>query len=136
MLIALTETHLTSGVKDAEVNIRSYTPFRTDRESRNDGNVMLYITNYLSLHRKQILSFSNGEVELIAVHLKPMDIIVVNCYHPPQCTLQNFKTAIEHISRLIDNLHRPMPDIILCGDFNFPFIQWPEGSTSGATLED
>ncbi|KAG0702581.1 hypothetical protein GWK47_025060 [Chionoecetes opilio] len=29
-----------------------------------------------------------------------------------------------------------MPDIILCGDFNFPCIKWPEGTVSGGTLED
>ena len=49
MIIALTEIHLTSGVKDTEVNIKNYTPFRTDPESRSHGGVMLYIRNDLSL---------------------------------------------------------------------------------------
>ena len=136
MFIALTETHLRGEVKDAEVNIKNYTPFRADRDGRSHGGAIIYVRNDLSLETKKVLSFSNGQVELVAIHLSSMDLLVINCYRPPQCTLQNFKAAIDSIAEIIEGLPLPMPDIILCGDYNFPGVKWPEGMVLGGTLED
>ncbi|KAK4328660.1 hypothetical protein Pmani_000968 [Petrolisthes manimaculis] len=47
MIIALTETHLKSEMKEAEINIINYTPFRVDRETRSHGGVIIYVRNDL-----------------------------------------------------------------------------------------
>lgn len=135
MVIALTETHLHNGIKDEEIAICNYTPYRTDRHNRSHGGAMLYVRNNIALTTTQLLSYSNGQVEIIAVHLKQLNMVIINCYRPPQCGLQEFRSAVENINKVIDNLPPPMPEIILCGDFNFPLISWPSGSVSGGTLE-
>ena len=44
MFIALTETHLHSDVKDAEIQIENYSPFRVERDGKKCGGVILYCT--------------------------------------------------------------------------------------------
>ena len=62
--------------------------------------------------------------------------MVINCYRPPQASQQNFISAISQVAKVIEDLPRPTPDVILCGDFNFPNIKWPEGTLlSGGTLD-
>ena len=136
MFIALTETHLKNEVKEAEIHINNYTPFRTDREGRSHGGVILYVRNDLSTGAKHLLSLSNGQVEIVAVLLTSRDLLLINCYRPPQCSTQNFKATVEAMGQMIGTLAQPMPDIVLCGDFNFPNIKWPAGTISGGTLED
>lgn len=123
MFIALTETHLKSDVKEAEISITKYTPFRVDRETRSHGGVIVYIRNDLATDTKQILSVSNGQVEVIALQISPMGMIIVNCYRPPQCSTVNFTTALNMVKEAIDDLPSPMPDIVMCGDYNFPHIK-------------
>ena len=136
MCIALTETHLHSEVKDADIEIENYSPFRVERDGKKCGGVILYIRNDECLDAKQILSISNGQVEVIAVHLTSKDLVVINCYRPPQASQQNFISAINQVAKVVEDLPRPTPDVILCGDFNFPNIKWPEGTLlSGGTLD-
>lgn len=79
-------------------------------------------------------------MEVLALHIKGLNAILVNCYRPPQCAVDNFTSAIRSISELLQNLPPPTPDILVCGDFNFPFIQWPEGTITapppGGTQEE
>ena len=42
---------------------------------------MLYIKNDLFLDTRQILSFSEGQAELIAVHLNSMDLVAIVSVH-------------------------------------------------------
>lgn len=48
MFIALTETHLRGEVKEAEISITNYSPYRVDRETRSHGGVITYIRNDLA----------------------------------------------------------------------------------------
>lgn len=136
LVIALTETHLSSSVKDEEIQIKNYTPFRTDREIRSHGGAIIYVRNEISVDTKSLLSYSNGQVELIIIHLRKMNLIIVNCYRPPQCTLHNFTAAMEKVAKIMEDQPAPLPEVILCGDFNFPSIHWPEGTVAGGTLDD
>lgn len=63
-------------------------------------------------------------------------MVLVNCYRPPSCCPRNFSNAMVALSHLLDSLPIPTPDIILTGDFNFPFLKWPEGILTGSTLAD
>ncbi|KAK3861456.1 hypothetical protein Pcinc_032580 [Petrolisthes cinctipes] len=136
IFIALTETHLHSEVNNAEIHIENYSPFRVERDRRKCGGVILYIRDDVSLETKQMLSISNGQVEIIAVHLASKNIVVINCYRPPQASKQNFNSAMSGVSKMIEDLSTPTPEIIMCGDFNFPEIKWPEGTLlAGGTLD-
>ena len=135
MFIALTETHLRE-VREAQINIYNYTTFEVDRETQSHGGVILYIRNDLAATTKTVLAVSNGEVELIIVHILPMNIMIINCYRPPQCSKENFIAAINDMKALVKDLPRPVPDIIMCGDFNFPHMKWPAGTVHGGTREE
>ena len=43
LCMALTETHLTPNIGDAEIHIPKYVVFRTDRKDRSHGGVAMYI---------------------------------------------------------------------------------------------
>ncbi|KAK4302915.1 hypothetical protein Pmani_025032 [Petrolisthes manimaculis] len=136
IFIALTETHLHSEVNNAEIHIENYSPFRVERDRRKCGGVILYIRDDVSLEAKQMLSISNGQVEIIAVHLTSKNLVVINCYRPPQASKQNFNSAMSGVAKMIEEFPTPTPEIIMCGDFNFPEIKWPEGTLSaGGTLD-
>ena len=136
MYIALTESHLKKEVMDAEIEIDKYTPYRADRKTRSHGGVVTYVRSDLTPDIKLLLSYSNSKVEILALHIKPVNTIVINCYRPPQCDLESFANAVGKLNNIFENLPTPMPDINLTGDFNFPIIQWPEGTISGGTRED
>ncbi|XP_076061613.1 uncharacterized protein LOC143037360 [Oratosquilla oratoria] len=136
MFIALTETHLATNVKDSEIGITNYTLYRADREGRSHGGVMVYLRHDLAAHTMTLLSHSNGVIELLALHITNINLIIVNCYRPPQCNLESFSKALEKLNEVLETTPHAMTDVIICGDFNFPFICWPDGRSSGGTLED
>ena len=108
LFIALTETHLHSEVKDAEIQIENYFPFRVERDGKKGGGVMLYVRKDECLDAKQILAISNGQVEVLAVHLTSKDLVVINCYRPPQASQQNFISAMNKVLRLIEDYQGPL----------------------------
>lgn len=98
------------------------------------GGAIIYVRNDHSPTTKTLISHSNGEVELISIKINKYNLVILNCYRPPQCTLEKFDEVINKVNKLLENLPTPMPNIMLCGDFNLPTIQWPEGRLSGGTL--
>ena len=78
--IALTETHLREGVRDAEVNIENYTLFRTNKKMRSHGGVALYIRNDLTFRARIIMQESDEEIETLAVHLENIQQALVVLY--------------------------------------------------------
>lgn len=129
-------------MKDAEVKMNNYTPFRANKEARSHGGVIIYVRDDVSVATTSLLSYSNGQVELLALKLNTLNLIIINCYHHPQCAQEKFTDAINCINVLIEAIPSPIPDIMLCGDLKFPFIQWPEGhpavfyNISGSILDD
>lgn len=137
MLIALTETHPSEGIKEPEIHIHNYTSFQTDRKGRTQGGTIIYLRDDIALNYKRLQSYSDGQIELQAIHIQLCSIVIINCsHHPPSSCSRNFSSALEALSGLVDSLSIPTPDIILTGDFNFSFIKWPEGTPARSTLAD
>ena len=136
MLIALTESHLKNEVKEAEIFITNFTPYRVDRKGRSHGGAIIYLRNNLASAAQPLISYSNGECEVIAVKIPTYNLVTINCYRPPQCSTESFVDVIEKITKTLEDQPTPMPEIILCGDFNFPGIQWPESKVSGGSQMD
>ena len=63
-------------------------------------------------------------------------MVLINCYRPPNRSLNNFSIAMEALRHLMDSLAILTPDVILTGDFNFPFLKWPEGILIGSTFAE
>ena len=67
--IAMTETHLSENVENAEVNIPGYMIYRADRASpRSHGGCMVYVRNDLAT--QLVTSHSNGFCETLIVKIK------------------------------------------------------------------
>ena len=49
MVIALTESHLSQDIKDSEIKIEGYDPYRSDRLHGEKGGILVYIKSSLGL---------------------------------------------------------------------------------------
>ena len=78
----------------------------------------------------------NDQVEVIVLRITTLNLLIINCYHPPQCDHDAFSEAIEKTQTVVDAISSPTPKIIVCSDFDFPFISWPDGQLTGETLAD
>ncbi|XP_076045726.1 uncharacterized protein LOC143027968 [Oratosquilla oratoria] len=136
MIIALTETHLSVDVRDAEIQLENYTIYRTDRKNRSHGGTIIYLRDDITPNAKLILSYTDDQVQLQALHIQKLNMVVINCYRPPACSLTNFENSISELEHLYKTLPTPTPDLVLCEDFNFPFIKWPDGIIAGAPQSD
>ena len=83
---------------------------------------------------KLLLHGCNGVVEWICLYLPAIHSIIINVYRPPSCEESLFYDTPSKISCVIDTAGAPMPTVMMCGDFNLPFVNWSTGSLSGGTL--
>ena len=148
MFAALTETWLQEHL-DAEISIDGYTIFRQDRvrqrnKGRNSGGVALYLRNDIAANAQPLLNYSNGVVETLGLQIKSQNFVIIVLYRQPddsigghRSTNAEFTQALEEIKKALAGLPSPSPDIVLCGDFNLPHIQWATGTLRpGATTDE
>ena len=57
-----------------------------------------------------------------------MKMIFYTVYRLPDSKTNNFKEIIDSILKSIDDQKDKYNNIVICGDFNLPFISWPNGS--------
>ena len=56
-IIMLTETHLNSDIKDAEIGIHGFDIYRSDRNGSKNGGVMVYLKSSLNLGTKLSIAY-------------------------------------------------------------------------------
>ena len=149
LFFALTETWLHDHT-DAELSIEGFTLFRCDRRKiqrrgiRDSGGAAIYIRNEDALGAERVLEFSNGVIEALGVHIKSKNVVVVSAYRQPDNPKQKtrsgsreFKSFLTSLNDTLTGLPTPLPDVLVCGDFNLPHADWNSGKcTSGATTEE
>ena len=130
-IIALSESHLSGDILDGEIEIDGFICHRSDRIERSHGGVITYIKNNISSTR--VLEFSNSKCEVVGVLLEKCNTLILNIYRPPNCSEENvsFEECLERIQLTINDYSNAASHIILCGDLNFEFIEWPEGDFKG-----
>ena len=87
LFLALTETWLHEH-KEAEVHIDDYTLYRKDRPLRREigsrgrhvGGVALYIDSSWLPDSKEVLGYSNSVVDVLAIHSKKENVLIVVLY--------------------------------------------------------
>ena len=140
MFVILTETWLRDQ-NDAEIAINGYTSFREDRvrprrrRGRDSGGVAIYLRHDLASSAEYILNFSIGVIEVLGIHCKAQNLVLIAVYRQPDDTVGNhrstsreFRQALDAIRESLSALPTPIPEIVLAGDFNLPHMKWPEGS--------
>ncbi len=126
MCMALTETHLTSNISDAELHIPNYVIYRTDRKERSHGGVAMYIREDITV--TVLLSHSNSVCDTLMVHIRQLDVVICTTYRPPDAPNHNgkFEDSLSKIEEAFAKLDQHT-NILLLGDFNLPNVKWPEG---------
>ena len=146
----MTETWL-SEHKDAEVYIQGYQIYRSDcivkrtkNCGRERGGVAVYLRDDLTPLTKTILKYSNGAVEVLVLHVKQLNAVLIVVYRHPddpngriRSTANQLAPALEAIRKSLDELPSPVPELIMCGDFNLPHALWSSRAISpGATSDE
>jgi len=137
LFMSLSETWLKRHTQ-AELAIDGYKFYRSDRTGRKhtygrfSGGTGLYLRSDLAATTEQILKFSNGVVEALVTYSQKENLLIAVIYRQPdnpsgnhRSRAQEFSEALTEISSVIDST-QGTPDIIFCGDFNLPNIDWEE----------
>ena len=125
----MTETHLTPDVLDEEITIPNFNVFRTDRINRKCGGVCILIHENLRVEKSKSVHYSNSVCEMLIIHIEQMNLHIICVYRPPDTTKDEFTPCIDKIESYLCNL--PSTDnIMILGDFNFPFLSWIEAEDS------
>ena len=126
--ICLTETHLNPEILDAEIQIKNYTLFRSDRQGRTHGGVCTYVRNDLAT--SVILKDSNSYCDTLVLRIHQLNLLLINLYRPPKCPSNLFLQSLHTIKNIITSFEehdKRSHDILLTTDCNFPQIKWTHG---------
>ena len=119
--ILLTETHLNPQILDAEIHLKNYTLYRSDRVGRSHGGVCTYVRNDLAA--ELIMKDSNSYCDSLVLKVHQLNLILINVYRPPGCKSELFIQTIQMLKEFLKNVEeysQSIPNILIFGDFNFP----------------
>merc|ERR1711915_374299 len=114
-------TWLNDTVED-DVQIEGYKVFRKDRMEGSLGGVAIYLHD--SFEAEVIGEMSHKKCEMLAIHIKEMNMVNIVIYRLPDTELQVFEVILKELKKILKKMDKPDPTIILLGDFNFPFVNW------------
>ncbi len=135
-IISLTETHLTEEIREAEISIPNFVPYRTDRpKEKKKGGVITYVDSHFAARTKVLHSESNLYTESQVLYIKDIDWVYINIYRPPACPTNKFIDQLTKIREVISSLPPPMPTIMLTDDLYFPLIDWKLESVYGGAAD-
>ena len=123
--IVLTETHLQEKIYDAEVQIKNYDLYRSDRILRKCGGTAIYMHN--SIPVDNIETFSDSVCESIMIYNKNLNLAIISVYRPPKGDSnlnihKSFTNLLSTIETFLSKLENA--NIVVLGDFNLPSIVW------------
>ena len=126
LIVALTESHLSCNIKDCEVKFGDHDIHRCDRESNNHGGVIIFSKK--NSKTTKILEWRNEQCEVVGVFIKSVKTLFFCVYRPPNSgSYDTFSECIDMIQNSINEYGGQCDQYIVCGDFNFPYINWPSG---------
>ena len=155
----LTETWLNKTHLQAETKIEGYELHRSDRQGRlakkgrSSGGAAIYVRNDVDITTETLLTFSNGVIESICLHLKSLNLVIINTYRSPdnnpkskdgtpkenhpRSTAKQLNHFLRELRKVLQSLPAPNPDVLMMGDYNLPHANWITGlCTSGASKDE
>lgn len=133
-VICITETWLNNTVYDHELLPSGYKIFRNDRKGRVGGGVLI-ATKLNFLSREIEHSFDSLECVIVEMDISNhQSVLFINCYRPP--TDKDFVNNLKSLLSVIQI--NKYWGIFMVGDFNYPEINWINGSgfTSSVASEE
>ena len=132
-ILALTESHLNPNYHEGEIAIDNYGHFRADRAAEiRKGWVIVYVRSELLPGVKALETGSIENIEYIVLNIVAANLILVCIYRPPGSLTQPFMDVLQRVRDCL--IMAPTSSTIaLCGDLNFPIIDWTTYSVHGGT---
>lgn len=129
-IYCFTETWLTDDVRDCELFPQYYQIFRSDRQydgvASRGGGVLVLVPHDISATLEGT-SYCGKSFEAIAVKIKARKYItLLTLYRPPTNYSERFFLA--DFSSFFYSSGFDARDLLIVGDFNFPFIDWEASS--------
>merc|ERR1711962_116342 len=121
ILMNITETWCDDTVEDV-VEIEGYNIYRGDRKEIIRGGTAIYLHDKLEANK--ICEISYQKCDMVAIMIPEIQTINIVIYRPPGTRSSEFNHILNELQRILRNLEKPDPTIILSGDFNFPFVKW------------
>ena len=128
-LICITESWLNSSITDCLIsNGHNYSIFRKDRSPpmRGGGVCVLVNNGYFKAVQVPIpIRYSHLELVVIDICNSTNTFRIFVCYRPPSCEydVDALRYSIE-MCDCIELLYPSNATVLLCGDFNFPNVNW------------
>ena len=128
-MIVMTESHLSPEVLDDEVKIPNFNVYRSDREKRRCGGILLLLHETYPVSTSRIVRFSNSVCELLIVFIEKIQLHLVCVYRPPDTKHEEFTPCLSKIENYLSCISSN-DNVMVLGDFNFPFLSWYESEES------
>ena len=128
--VAITETWLKSYITDSQISIEDYCVYRSDRPNRVGGGCLLYVNSKLLITDTH--TYEDKYNNLVMCYNEDNHCLIAAVYRPPDSPRSRFKDLLNSMQSKIDELsaNRRVPDLFITGDFNFPNIDWENGSST------
>ena len=131
-MINFTETWMNETIKE-DANINEFQCFRVDRKELSRGGAAIYVRD--QLEAKIINKINADKCEMLAINIEHLNTINIFIYRPPDTTLSTFSRIIKELQSILEEIQSPEPNIIITGDFNFPFVKWIRETSNGCRWE-
>ena len=122
--IGITETWLKSYITDAQVSLKGYQVFRSDRPGRVGGGCLLYVNEQLVVTDSS--HYEDRQCNLVTCYVKSSHTLIAAVYRPPDSSQSSFSALLDALQEKVDcfSENAVSPDIFILGDFNFPELDW------------
>ena len=118
--VVAVESHLSTDVLDAEIQIQNYNIYRSDRVERKQGGVIIY--SYKDIIIDDSAKYSDDQCSSVMIYSKSLNLIIAATYRPPLSQESSFMKCNEELNTFIRKHENA--DIFIMGDYNFRFVQW------------
>lgn len=125
------ESHCHDLIYDAEISIKEYNIYRSDRIERKGGGTAVYVHQSITIDCNQ--TFSDSVCEAVLLYSKSLNLVIVGMYRPPSGhpnldINSSFKNLIKYTESFWNKLKNVQ--IILMGDLNLPSVNWENETVS------
>ena len=108
---------------DSELDIEGYKVYRHDRNSKGGGVFIMIKNNLISVEEPELVT--DCEISWVKIYLKGRPELHVGCFYMPHRNMPDLEQLDKSLLKLNKSKFR---HIILCGDFNCPYINWDNHS--------
>ncbi len=121
--LAIVETWLKDHITAAQLHIKDYNLYRSDRAVSRNGGSLLYIHNSIVID--SFLCYDDDTCNGVVCFSKKSNCIICSVYRPPNSSQLSFFNLLQFVSNFISsNNANDKIKVFLFGDFNFPDISW------------